>query len=366
MMMGDKKHDALRPPIATPDGGPVNYPFNHWWVAALSEEVQPGKLLGRQILGKSVVLYRKKNNEVAALENRCVHRAAPLSLGDLEGDNISCRYHGFQFASNGRCVHIPTQNVIPPNAAIRSYPVREIGPLIWIWTGDPARADENLPADIPWLLDGNWLQVSGIMPLEANYMSLKENVLDLTHFGFVHPTTFQIKGWVKPPSVSVENGVVRYETAFSNIPLAHLDAKMSGLGKRPVDVTSWGRSLSPAMHEAGMDARLCDPVPDGRTDFTWRILHITTPASPRSTHYWWVLGADYGQTLPGVREWLTESITQGFLEDKVVLEAIQAAADNDPDYTHAREISVEADKSGLQARRTLVALLEKDRADHSS
>jgi vanillate O-demethylase oxygenase-like protein len=30
-------------------------------------------------------------------------------------------------------------------------------------------------------------------------MRLKENVLDLTHFGFVHPATFQIKGWIKPP-----------------------------------------------------------------------------------------------------------------------------------------------------------------------
>ncbi len=114
-----------------------------------------------------------------------------------------------------------------------------------------------------------------------------------------------------------------------------------------------------------MDARLLRPGAGERTDFTWRILHITTPQSPRYTHYWWVLGAGYGQSLPGVRAWLTDSVTQAFVEDKLVLEAIQAAIDDDPDYASGTEISVEADKSGLQARRVLYDALQADVAQHA-
>jgi vanillate O-demethylase monooxygenase subunit len=353
---------ALKAPIATADGGPVNYPQNHWWVAALAEEVQPGKLLPRMFLGKSVVLYRTQDGTVAALQNRCIHRAAPLSIGTLEGDNIGCRYHGLQFAPDGKCVHIPTQSNIPRNAAVRAYPVREIGPLIWIWTGDPALAEESSPSDLPWLLDGTWFRISGYMPLKANYMSLKENVLDLTHFGFVHPTTFQIKGWIQPPKVTTSNGVVRYESNFERVPLPHLDAKMTGLTDRLCDVDSWGHSLSPAMHEAGMDARLCDAADGERVNYTWRILHITTPESPRHTHYWWLMGSDYGHEVENIRQWLPQAITEAFLEDKDVLEAIQAAADADPDYAHAGEISVLADQSGLQTRRILAKILDEDQA----
>ncbi len=364
-MSGKKSREMLQPFTRAAQENRSNYPFDHWWVAALASEVEPGKLLARQILGKSIVFYRTGDGRVAALENRCPHRAAPLSLGDVIGDNISCRYHGFQFAPDGKCVHIPTQNLIPPAAAVRSYPVREIGALIWVWTGEISAARDVEPSAFDWLVDAEWLHVSGYMPLAANYMSLKENVLDLTHFGFVHASTFKIKGWIKPPSVTVANGIVRYETRFAEVPLPHMDARMAGTGNRPCDVVSWGSSISPAMHEAGMDARLLRPERGERTNFTWRILHITTPQSPRHTHYWWVLGADYGQSLPGVRAWLTDSVTQAFVEDKLVLEAIQAAIDDDSDYASGTEISVEADKSGLQARRVLYDALQADAVKHA-
>jgi vanillate O-demethylase monooxygenase subunit len=340
--------------------GESNYPRNMWWVAALSSEVTEGALVSRQVVGRSVVLRRTSTGEVAALEDRCPHRGAPLSLGDVIDDNISCRYHGLQFAPDGRCVHVPTQDHVPARSEVRAYPVREIGPLVWIWTGDPDRADEHAPPEFDWAGNADWLHVSGAMPLQANYMSLKENVLDLTHFGFVHANTFRIRGWVKPPDVSVIDDVVRFEVTYDNVPLPHIDATMSGLGRRRVSSTTWGRSLSPAIHEAGMDARLVEPAPDERTDYHFRILHITTPASPRMTNYWWFVGTDYGHDIDGVHDWLRASITDGFIEDKVVLEAIQAAADADPEYARGPEVSVTADRAGLHARRQLQRLLDRE------
>jgi vanillate O-demethylase monooxygenase subunit len=53
---------------------------NAWYVAATAAEVQD-KPLGRTICGEPMVFYRNEANKVAALEDFCPHRGAPLSLG---------------------------------------------------------------------------------------------------------------------------------------------------------------------------------------------------------------------------------------------------------------------------------------------
>jgi vanillate O-demethylase monooxygenase subunit len=50
---------------------------------------------------------------VVALDDRCCHRAAPLSMGRVEGDDIRCMYHGMKFSADGKCIQIPGQEVIP-------------------------------------------------------------------------------------------------------------------------------------------------------------------------------------------------------------------------------------------------------------
>lgn len=360
--MADKSHRiALSPPIIAPGVTKENYPKNHWWVAALSSEVKTGELLERRILGKSIILYRTKSGQVVALQNRCAHRAAPLSLGRVEDDKVVCLYHGFAYGASGKCVHIPTQDNIPAGAAVRSYPVIENSPLVWVWTGDPLRAEESRPPEFPWMTDPNWLVVGGTMPLKANYMSLKENVLDLTHFGFVHANTFQIKDWVNPPDVNVlEDGSVCFEQRFDATILSPMYVRLTGLdADRKVDRLTRGRSLSPAIHEAVTLIKPCETSPNERTEYLGTFMHVTTPESDRATHYWWFAGTDYGLDVPEAAEWLTDFITAAFVEDKYVLEAIQKAADADPDYASGQEVSVLADKAGLQARRQLFKALEK-------
>ncbi|MGN5478162.1 Rieske 2Fe-2S domain-containing protein [Cupriavidus basilensis] len=67
------------------------------------------KLLPKTICGIKVVLYRKTDGSVAALEDACWHRQLPLSMGTLEGDTVTCGYHGLGFNSDGRCNHMPSQ-----------------------------------------------------------------------------------------------------------------------------------------------------------------------------------------------------------------------------------------------------------------
>lgn len=349
-------------PIAPAGGELSNYPVNQWWVAALASEVQQGKLLERRLLGRSVVLYRMSTGPVVVLDNRCPHRAAPLSLGEVVGDHVMCGYHGFRYGPDGRCVHIPTQQSIPSAAVIHSYPVRELGPFVWVWMGDANLSATSEPPCPEWLKDdATWALIGEAMPLRANYMSLKENVLDLTHFGYVHRTTFKIVDWTNPPDVETSDTTVKFTQRFTNTGVPQMYLELSGLTpEHKVNRNSWGVSLSPAIHEACMEMTVLGAQPGQRSLYKSRFAHVTTPASSRETHYWWFTGNDYGQDNEKAKENLAELIRIAFREDKVMLERIQQAADEDPEYLNYREVSVAADRPGLQARRILMRLMAND------
>jgi vanillate O-demethylase monooxygenase subunit len=140
----------------------MKYVKNAWYVAAWSPDLELDKLSAVRILNEPIVLWRTEKM-IIALADRCVHRLAPLSLGRCENGKLRCMYHGLLYDNQGKCVQIPGQDIIPPGARVRSFPVIERHSWIWVWMGDPARADETLipPAvgleDPPGFLDtDNW------------------------------------------------------------------------------------------------------------------------------------------------------------------------------------------------------------------
>src|ERR1700691_5338198 len=96
----------------TDNAGSANYPLNCWYVIATSDEVGRS-LLGRQVLGRRLLLFRTEDGQAGALDDRCAQRAAPLSMGTLEGDLVVCAYHGFAYAPDVQCVRVPSQRHVP-------------------------------------------------------------------------------------------------------------------------------------------------------------------------------------------------------------------------------------------------------------
>src|SRR5882757_10028136 len=126
------------------------YIRNRWYAAALSRDISR-KPVQAWLLDEPMVLFRKQTNEVSALRDRCPHRHAPLSLGTVIGDEIQCRYHGFQFDSSGRCTKIPGEKTIPSAVRVLPLPAVESLGFVWVWPGDPAQADQALLPGFPWL-----------------------------------------------------------------------------------------------------------------------------------------------------------------------------------------------------------------------
>jgi len=111
----------------------MSYVRNAWYVAVWSHEIKTETPFAMAILGERVVIWRTASGALHALEDRCVHRLAPMSLGRCEGEHIRCMYHGMLFNPDGRVVEIPGQDIISKQARVQRYAVVERHSWIWIW-----------------------------------------------------------------------------------------------------------------------------------------------------------------------------------------------------------------------------------------
>ena len=98
-------------------------------------------------------------------------------------------YHGLTYGPDGKCVLIPGQDRIPVKAVVKTYPVVERYKLVWIWMGDPEKADPALVPDVHWMDSPGWVAAEGYHHVAANYKLLNDNLLDLSHETYVHGKT---------------------------------------------------------------------------------------------------------------------------------------------------------------------------------
>jgi phenylpropionate dioxygenase-like ring-hydroxylating dioxygenase large terminal subunit len=338
-----------------------NYPSNCWWVAAMAEEVTR-KPLCRWLLENRVVLYRALDGAIVALEDRCAHRWAPLSQGKLIGDEIACPYHGFRYNAHGACTLVPAQAAVPAKLRVRCFPVREYGTFVWIWTGDPDKADPALLPDVPWFTNPAYLQIRRYYgEIRCNYMLIHENVLDLTHIPVLHGDTVDFDGLQQPTGdVHVTDRTVSYDLKIPDMPLDPFMATPMGVeAGTKVNFRTWGTFASPACHFSGVD--ITDRVAPGkRTNYNFRGMHCMTPISPNLCHYWWAQAQDYGHQIADLAEFVNPTLEATFKQDRDVLEAIQLTIDQDIRGNTAPEYLRASDRAPVAARRILKRMLDEE------
>ena len=65
------------------------YVRNAWYVAAWSHELEAGTPFPASILDQPIVIYRAESGRLVALEDRCVHRLAPIALSQSTVNSTS-------------------------------------------------------------------------------------------------------------------------------------------------------------------------------------------------------------------------------------------------------------------------------------
>jgi hypothetical protein len=161
---------------------------DHWYAVEHAAALRLGQVHEVRFWGTSIALYRGRDGSLGAVENRCAHRHVPLTLGEVTDCRLVCKYHGWGYAADGRLAEIPHDlfGRSFPSVRIRSYPVRTRYGLIWIFPGDPARADAVAIPDVPDLdATPPWSCAPFDLTIPAHWSILVENLLDLTH-EFLH------------------------------------------------------------------------------------------------------------------------------------------------------------------------------------
>jgi vanillate O-demethylase monooxygenase subunit len=175
---------------------------HYWHPVATAAEVGDAPLATR-LLDEAIVLFRT-GARIVALQDLCIHRGTALSLGWIDGANLVCGYHGWEYAPDGRCVRIPALPAgreIPRKACVPAYPVRERYGLIWVCLGEP-RAP--LP-DFPQAEDPTFHTFFyGAVLWKTSAARMIENFFDVSHLPWVHPGLIGDRAQPEVPDYPVE------------------------------------------------------------------------------------------------------------------------------------------------------------------
>lgn len=191
------------------------------------------------LLGEKIVLWQTPDGQPVALQDRCCHRSAQLSLGKIISGNIACPYHGWQFNSEGQCTYFPQSqgNSIPPSYCVPSYPCQERYGYAWVCLDQPLTS----PPKLPEASNANYRLIPEFYELwNCAGLRVMENEFDLAHPTFVHTTTFGSEDHPTPDTLELTEtehglrvhgtlGVVNPEQQQANLKMAegettrHLD-----------------------------------------------------------------------------------------------------------------------------------------------
>ena len=337
---------------------------NCWYVAALAHELIDGRLLSRMVLGEHVLLYRGESGNVMALNDRCPHRGALLSKGRLEGDAVRCMYHGIKYEGSGKCIQIPGQEMIPPKLRVRSYPVIERSHFIWVWMGEAGKADPALIVDLPYLHDPSWKGIPAYLHYNANYLLIVDNLSDFSHLAFVHTKTLggseEYAFVTKPAAIERLERGFRVERWHINGDPPPFHRKVIRNRSAKVDRRNIATMLIPGIFTmetlfaaAGQGAQSGNLA--GAREY--RNCQFMTPETERTTHFFWSYLNNFEGEDSTISRSLLDSLIEGFMEDKEIIERQQRTLDEDPSF---QMLGILADAPLAHFRRVLGRLIDAE------
>ena len=161
-----------------------------WQPVALSRELpEPdGPPIRVKVMDEDLVAFRDTGGRVGLIEPHCAHRGANLFFGRNEESGIRCIYHGWKYDVDGRCVdmpNVPAGSGYHGKIAIKAYPTREFGDMVWAYLGPRERAPEDVPQLECGVVPASHRYVTKRL-MECNWAHAMEGALDTAHFSFLH------------------------------------------------------------------------------------------------------------------------------------------------------------------------------------
>lgn len=353
-------------------------PKNAWYVAATSRELAEGQVIARTICELPLAIYRNLDGAVGALLDRCPHRLFPLSQGVVTENGLRCGYHGLAFSVEGQCTHIPSQDLIPPNARVSAYKAREAHGLIWLWPGDQALADDTpLPAfetgegylaglDFSCLDQSGLWSVAGphLIEFDANYMLAVDNLLDLTHVAFIHAATFDNAGVLgseritKPVGDNQLTDFFRFKNPMS--------PPLRAAYMLDPDIPIYDSFLETYWHPPGTMILVHGATPEGGDRETDGVIvmgiNAITPATRSTSHYFWSQAVYRNVKDGAVRDAWEAATRAAFAEDEAALQIQQRNLERfgATELADDATLMLKSDKAITLARRIVARMVREE------
>ena len=224
-----------------------------FWHPVMTAEQLDGGPRGCELLGRPLAVVRI-DGELACFDDVCRHLGASLSLGEVVPGGLRCRYHGWTYASDGRCVDIPARRgaPIPREARVGSYPVAERYGLVWVRLGRESEAEiPEFPEHgdpryhlTPIRAYGEW---------RASAPRIVMGALDDTHFAWVHPGLLGDPAHPEPPDHEAFREGDYLVSRYSTLQPANetISGQQTGDGLETVTYTNWCTPTSIRLRKEG-------------------------------------------------------------------------------------------------------------------
>jgi phenylpropionate dioxygenase-like ring-hydroxylating dioxygenase large terminal subunit len=177
-----------------------------WYPIVFCQDLPKGIPHSFSFYDEPLVLFRNEEGQLTCLIDRCPHRAAKLSDGQIIDGRIECLYHGWQFGKNGQCLRIPQLSAdakIPNNASVKFFTVVEHQGIVWMWAGNPEEADTAMIPTIPDLDRPGFASTDFVRDLPYDQSYFIENVLDPAHLHISHHGILGNRKYARPLEMEV-------------------------------------------------------------------------------------------------------------------------------------------------------------------
>jgi 5,5'-dehydrodivanillate O-demethylase oxygenase subunit len=263
-------------------GTPGGELLRRYWMpicpaAELTAE-QPKKRV--RLMGENLVLFRDGNGKVGLIREQCAHRRASLYFGFVEEDGLRCPYHGWKFATSGKCIEQPFEpkgSTLKDEARVPSYPVETLCGIIFAYLGP-------LPAPLlpRWetMVSKAGARSITVLPIHnCNWLQAQENSVDPVHTYYLHAHML-----MHHPKVDEER---KTSAAYFHRPIQNIDFELTreagwtGIRK----IRTYGGSL--AEREVGHPAIFPNIliVPQDKNEI---VTHWRVPVDDTHTYILWL------------------------------------------------------------------------------
>jgi phenylpropionate dioxygenase-like ring-hydroxylating dioxygenase large terminal subunit len=177
--------------------------YNQWYPIGIQKFMDKSKPYKSVVLDVPLVTwYDKKSGHWSTVLDRCPHRGAPLSEGRIEGCNIECPYHGYQFNGCGDCRYIPhlldkNNSSVLSKMNTKALITDVSEDIVWIWMNSSRYPDSDPPMYIDSDPDGILVE-DYVTKLPFDFRYLQENIMDVSHTSFTHHGTQSDRKFATP------------------------------------------------------------------------------------------------------------------------------------------------------------------------